>query len=519
MRSLRILLALVLTAVGAVVVLRPSAPDDRTGVGSAVLASTFPPQYAMGRPRAADGVPMAATVRDSTWDLAVGGPDPWTLSITPPVGRDVEVGRYAGVGTVPTAGRAGARLVVDDQEVPFAGDLDVLAWDVDPAGRLVRWDVVLRTPDTTTVGAFFGQQRAGPAGPQAERADAEEHAAASPVSLAGTHLHWPSTPVGSVPVVAPELVRNVSSAPVALGAATLTGPHRDDWQVTEDGCSGRVLPAGGTCVLLLGFSPTTAGPRTAALTVTAPTGPVTADLAGEAPPGVTTLVVTRDDGLGQGRLHRWVEGGTTALVARRPAPGVVAFSTGSPYRLSPEAGAATLTVGGGRPRLGPSHTGTDLTQRWARVTLDGRGWPLVVGRQTVRRFDVDRAGTVLAADLDVVLHDPAAPHRTLHAQLRFRDRDDLRAPAPPTGLTLVEVGGTRTVTWAPSASGDLAATVARLVPGDGDDAAPTSGLPLAAGRTPSTVLPALPADEQWTVVVFAVDTAGNVSPGSRLPVG
>jgi hypothetical protein len=56
-----------------------------------------------------------------------------------------------------------------------------------------------------------------------------------------------------------------------------------------------------------------------------------------------------------------------------------------------------------------------------------------------------------------------------------------------------------------------ASSIARLVPGTGQNATPTTGYALGSGSADSTTLPSLNPGETYTVEVFAVDASGNVS--------
>jgi len=82
----------------------------------------------------------------------------------------------------------------------------------------------------------------------------------------------------------PEMITimNIGIGDLMLKLLELTGPHRDDYMILADGCSGAVLATDETCQVELDFAPQAAGIRKAALTVLSndPGGPHAVELLG-----------------------------------------------------------------------------------------------------------------------------------------------------------------------------------------------------------------------------------------------
>jgi hypothetical protein len=93
------------------------------------------------------------------------------------------------------------------------------------------------------------------------------------------------------------------------------------------------------------------------------------------------------------------------------------------------------------------------------------------------------------------------------AHLLWQYRSHTTPPKAPTGLG---ISGS-SVHWTKSASRDAVESIARLVPGTGQDATPTTGYALSGGSATSATLPILTPGESYTIEVFAVDATGNVS--------
>jgi Fibronectin type III domain len=115
-------------------------------------------------------------------------------------------------------------------------------------------------------------------------------------------IRWPTTDVGRSATTVPAAVAAVDG-PRTISSAALTGEAAADYTIRSDECSGRSLPAGGTCEVWVRFAPKTAGTRLATLRLTDSTGTEhTVALQGFAPGGRTRIEMTSDPGdyIGQG---------------------------------------------------------------------------------------------------------------------------------------------------------------------------------------------------------------------------
>jgi len=95
-------------------------------------------------------------------------------------------------------------------------------------------------------------------------------------------------------------VTNTGGTPTGALAVALSGTDLAQFEVTSDGCNTQVLAGAATCQITLRFSPTTAGSKTASVTVTAtPGGTTVASLTGVglAPGALTMTPASQDFGM------------------------------------------------------------------------------------------------------------------------------------------------------------------------------------------------------------------------------
>jgi hypothetical protein len=72
-----------------------------------------------------------------------------------------------------------------------------------------------------------------------------------------------NTPTGATPFT----VTNTGPGTSGTMAATLTGANASEFGITQDSCTGQMLPASGTCTVSVRFAPTSAGAKSASLAV------------------------------------------------------------------------------------------------------------------------------------------------------------------------------------------------------------------------------------------------------------
>jgi hypothetical protein len=104
--------------------------------------------------------------------------------------------------------------------------------------------------------------------------------AAAAVTFTAASLTFGSQAIGTTSAPQSVTVTNSGNGSLFINSAAVPGTL--DFTVVSDGCSGLTLAPGASCIMSITFSPTAAGTRSAALTVTdtAPGSPQTAPLTG-----------------------------------------------------------------------------------------------------------------------------------------------------------------------------------------------------------------------------------------------
>jgi hypothetical protein len=462
--------------------------DQPTGDGRAVL------------PVSGDGPGIVSVAR---LQRVQAGTDGTTVTITPPAGQDLHVGHYqssrSGTG-------APAEVVITRGSGSWTteGVFDVLDIAANADGTLTRVDIVFQTDFPDAGRAYFGQVRLGQPG--------------TALTPSATHLTFPQVPVRSARVWAQESFHNTSGAPMTLGAVGLSGWSPTDWATAGDTCSGTTLAPDASCTVRVGFSPLGAGPRTAVLSVPAGGATVTTSLAGTAPIGTTRITSTGTDSVHRGATFTDDEADhRTRIEQQYSAEGRWWFGADQVESGVSGAHLLGLSVPGNTLALG-KHVLTDFgdfQRNGLSLGANGLSCGSVSGTENV--LDVARRpdGTLLRAHIrfTTVCGDGSGGAT---AELQWRDRADVTAPARPAALTVS--GAPRTVRWTRSASSDARTTVVRLVAGDGAGATVTSGLPVAMAATGTAAMPTVVTGEQYTLMAWPVDRTGNVGTPRTLAV-
>ncbi|MEV8214966.1 fibronectin type III domain-containing protein [Leifsonia sp. NPDC077715] len=432
------------------------------------------------------------------------GESPYSVEIDAPAdGTALHAGHYTGIRSYET--HADLPIV----ELPysgyaFAGDLDILDIADDATGRLTRFDIVVRDFNDPSPQITFGEFRMGEPEP-------------TPLLLGTRNIEWPTTAVGSVPIVATEWLHNTSAAPVAVGALNIGGAAAADYRLSADTCSNRSLAVGAICSVGVGFSPKAGGPRNATLSIPTGSGTETASLAGTAPLGTNTMTTSSDNPT-LPLTHSFTDTGIDDFVYLPQSP-----YTWQDFHVGEQVDGATgfriflwgpngQIPTGTHPTL-PIASSRDSTPYSNNVEVRGIGCD-GAGTETVNAFRLNGDGSVNEADVSFAqLCDDGKTH--FSGRFQWQVRSDVTQPAPVTGLS---ASGGR-LSWAASASSDVATTVVRLMrTPDASSASPTSGYGVYAGTATSVALPALVAGERDTAVVYAIDKAGNVSAAASIPV-
>jgi hypothetical protein len=487
------------------------------------LDATGLPGYESTQPRFADGtftlLPSGSPAGGfSLTSAAAPFTDGWGITLAPPAGQSFHIGYYPQVSDQPTAGQAYGAVRAGSTNEGFLGDIDVLDWAAGPNGLPTRFDIVVQDDaDAQDISGawpgsegYFGELRLGEPGEGA-------------VHLGSHHLAWPQTAVRSTPIRATEWLHNTSGSAVAVGTPQLSGPDAADWRVSGNRC-GAHLAAGATCSMVLGYSPTAGGPRSATLSVPVGGQTQTVSLAGEADLGTSSLTFSGTDMVSGGGTHSFPNGPYVMSAWYDPIWRTFHFAETVPYVAyapwsdpevelsSPDGG--PLAVGTHATVFSRKAYGTGYGED---MTYGGRGCGDYAGTVTVHAFTADATGAPTTADVDYTQRctDDPNPAHIMTGRLLWQQRSDTTAPSAPTGLRVAS-GAVR---WTASASKDAVGSIARLEPGT-TAGTPTSGLPLSIGTATSAALPALVRGQVYTVEVFAVDATGNVgSPATATVVG
>ncbi|RFA22759.1 hypothetical protein B7R25_03930 [Subtercola boreus] len=443
------------------------------------------------------------------------------IEVVPPSGQLLAPGRYPALSST-AADDAKPRLTVTVGNTSYpvvAGEVDVLDIAANADGTIKRFDIVFRTGDRAPTTVLFGELRLG------------QPDDTTPV-LATRHVEWPQTPVRSTPIVVTERMHNTSSSAVTIGAVAVTAGARADYTISGDQCSNRPLASGASCSLKIGFSPTASGPRVATLSLPVGSSTQTVSLAGTSPLGTNSLVISGRDYVDGGTTHTL--GGSAFTVtgmANLSTVGGFSFTPLAPNGADPGTAMARFSTAGGGSAALPvgtypaasfqASTHPSATAKPYGVTVSGfgRGCGDNTGTLTVRQFVLNPDGSPALVDLSFT-QKCASESAVMTGTLQYHNRTDVTPPASVTGVSVSGGTGaaTRTATWKASTASDTAFTVSRLVAGTGADATPTSGFALGANTLTSTPLPQLIAGQKYTVVVFAVDTAGNYSSPASLAI-
>jgi hypothetical protein len=405
-----------------------------------------------------------------------------SFTLTPPDGKPLTAGSYRLVGEQPSGAKV-PNLSVNG--VTMTGDLDIVDLASDPTnGAIPRFDAVL-----PGVGEFrFGEDAAGS------------------TVFGARDIVFTKTFIGLPRSVQAETVHNTAATAVVLSAPAITGVNATSFSVSNSTCR-TTLAAGATCTFNVGFAPKTAGPATAALSMRVGTATKTVPLTGSAFLGTTGITSSGKDIVDRGATTK-VTGANTAMT-------VGSGFGGWTFNADDLDGSGTvLRVFVKGPAGGPLPVGTRKTY----INGQGSGYSLLTtvrsigcdttGTETVKQFTLDPStGLPDAVDLSFTQYCDNTTPQT--GTLQWQARADVTAPVAPTALTL-SAAVPKKVTWKASSSKDAKSVVARLVQGSGAGATPQSGTPLIVSGT-SAAVPSVPAGQQYTVVLFAVDGTGNVS--------
>lgn len=434
---------------------------------------------------------------------SLSGGSGYSFTITPPPGGSLQPGDQL-IMMLPNGTPDPSQTTVNLQYNGFGadaeqGELNIrdLAWDA--TGRITRFDI-----------AFTQISGLGPYGFSAEMRMGENEGTS--VDLGARTMRWLETPLGFPVQTESEWLHNVGSSSVAIGATSVSGDASADYPVRTDSCSGHTLAPGAMCSIGVGFSPTNPGPRDALLNLHVGGTVQQVSLVGQGSLGTSSITTSGSDELDLGTTHSLVAGSSWAIAARpgyhwqTMAPSGD-DSTRTTVDMSDEDGRGPMAVGVHPTVYYSASAGTGAYGETTGINGYTCGWS--TGSMDVKAFAVDAYDYPTLANITYT-QTCGGDTKSMTGVLLWHWRSDITPPAAPTAVA-VSGSSPRTASWRPSASTDVARTIARLVEGTGAAATPASGYPLSDGTATSATLPALQNNERYSVVVFAVDTSGNTS--------
>jgi len=263
------------------------------------VTSTFDPHYPLYRQMAFDSTNSTTRAGGSDTEILVSANNglpygQFSFDLIAPAGQKLHVGTYTDVtGYLPDHAVLRVTMGSSSQTV-WRSEVQIRDLATDASGTVTRLDLVFRLNPTRPANSWFGSIRFG----QAETPGR---------TLSARVIRWPMSPVGAPKVLATESLHNTGTAPLRLGAAAVTGADRADFTLAADSCSGRTLLPGQACPVVVGFTPTASGQRSANLNLPVGLGTDTVELSGEAPPGFSSLVAS-GSGQGDADAFNYVDG-------------------------------------------------------------------------------------------------------------------------------------------------------------------------------------------------------------------
>jgi hypothetical protein len=417
-------------------------------------------------------------------------------------GRKLHRGFYANAQRAPfrETGHPGIDISGDGRGCnTIEGSFDVKDIATGPAGGIkVLW-ITFEQHCEGGIAALFGEIRIG--------VDARSSAAALPWVL-----HWPDTYPGAHGTPSPIALLAPVGRSATVASVGIEGLHAGQFEIRDDGCSGKKVGAGQSCRVWVRFSPASGGPKFAALVFHLASGEKrTAKLEGSGIRGVTAFDLTSDPGdyIGQGLTYHYVPtnaslagggGRTLAWVGVSGNNGdwwggVFQAPTGdilAPGSTYPNATRYPFNNGG---------AGLD----WSG---NGRGCNTLTGWFAVDEIAFTEREEVRYLRIRFEQHcesaDPA-----LHGTLSYRvPSGDQTAPNAVGNLHAVRDDRQITLSWSNPGNGDFAAVIVRRLTGASAPIRPTSGIPTYAGTGTSA---SVNSGAATSFAVFALDDAGNVS--------
>jgi hypothetical protein len=461
--------------------------------------------------RALGSVSLSGDV--STIGVSVSGGtsgDAFDLAFAAPAGTHLKPGTYLGAQRLPfqTSGHPGIDVSGDGRGCnEIEGRFDVRDITKNAAGEVTRLWVLYEQHCEGAHAALFGEVMVNVQQP------------VGPFFAASSNVWFPDTYRGVHSAVVPVNIV-ATGVGTAIAEVTIAGRHHDDYEIRVDTCSGVALPPGDICQVLVRFTPSKAGPRTAVLIVRDGDGLARRiRLDGLGIGGTTSITLESDAGdyIGGGHDETYLPSNSIITVSGnwRRVSGGINSTEGDWWSFDFEAPdddvlAPGTTFDATRFPFNGTGAGMDFTG-------NGRGCNEITGTFTVNDFSPGVESTVRYLSLDFEQHcEGLTP--ALHGEIRYRmPGADRTAPAAPTGLSVSRnaAGTGAHISWTNPASG-FAYVVVRYSLGGVAPILPTTQFAAYAGSGVSVSVWGLRPGRRISISVFAVDGAGNVGPRARV---
>lgn len=472
--------------VGAVLAGLGAQPAQAAPITSGVIQIISPSYGTKGATEFSDGADVQVVTADTTRGVVarsavINGHSP-SFELTPPEGKPLTTGTYRLVGEQ-TYVRAVPEVKINSEFQ--SGVLDIIDIQSDPTnGTITRLDAVI-----DGVGEFrFGEDEPGS------------------VVLGLRTVVFPKTFIDLPKISRKQTVHNTGTQSVTLGAPVISGLSKQSFSVSANSC-GTTLAAGATCTYSIDFRPVVKGPAAATLAMRTGSATQVVSLAGSSYLGTTKMSTSGKDLVNKGTTTRAVSSSSRMYAlplhsgwdffanTRKGNDNIMGVFLDAP-------GTGAIPVGS-RPTTGDLGNGHSVRVTAHSYTCDTKG------TENIKQFTLDPVSGLPDA-VDATFSQRCVGPAVQTSSLQWQARADAKAPSPVSELTL-SATAPRQATWKASPSKDLSYVIARLVQGNGAGATPSTGRTLAVNGGTSAVLPAVPAGQQYSVVLFAVDTSGNVS--------
>jgi len=309
-------------------------------------------------------------------------------------------------------------------------------------------------------------------------------------------------------------VRNAGATPVPIGAASLQGFAASDFSLVADGCSGTVLPPGGSCDLFLRFRASGRGPQSAVLELPHGSHAAAVQLDALVRPGTTSLTMKSQAGdyIGAGQSYKFTPANAvfTFSASLSGLEQDLTASDGQSWTVDMYPGSGAVLAVGNYPnatRYPFNGSGNGLS-----VFGDGRGCNTLTGSFRVKQAVFSAVDNSLQNfDGTFTQHcEGATP--ALTGEVKY-DAEAVTAPPPGvTQLNAVASGSGLDITWANPATSVYSYTVVRIEPsGTLAGVSPVAGGAVFAGPGTAAVATGLRTGRTYTIVAYTVDKYGNVS--------